>query len=297
MILGSAASLLSSACWALGSVWFERLTRTTGVLLLNALTCVLGLALFGLTQLVLGRPPWPAGLEGAALGWLALSALVGLVAGDSAFFATLRTLGTRRTVTLTLLWPPVAALLGWAALGEPLDGRVLLGMGLTLAGLWLVIAEPAPQGEAPLGRRALVFGLAWALTTALCQAGGSVLTRYGGHGLGALDVSVVRLVVAVVALLPVLVSPQGRSAMTALSRQPGAPVDLALATVIGTWGCIGLMNAGLLYAPVAVATTLNSLAPVFMLPIGAVWLKQRVTLRAAVGAVVATVGSVVLLLR
>lgn len=294
--MGPYASVASSALWAVASVWFSRLSARWDPLAVNAGKNSVALVLFALTLAALEGRLVPAGLTTHNALWLAASATVGLALGDTAFFSTLRILGTRRAVTLTLLGPPMAAILGVLFLGEPITAGLALGMGLTLGGLWLVVDDPrADAGPAP-SRPTLLRGVAWALAAALCQAGGAVLTRHGSAGLDALEVSVVRLFFAVVILGVMLAATRRLGSLTAMVADRPTLRLLLVATTVGTWGGIWLMNEGLLHAPVGVAATLNSLAPVFMLPVAAFWLREPVTLRAALGALVATSGAAVLLL-
>lgn len=71
------------------------------------------------------------------------------------------------------LW---AALIGWAALREPLPPRMLLALGLGAAGVGLLMWRSLPAyAQAPLGvALGLLAGLAWATGTLLLKRGGGV---------------------------------------------------------------------------------------------------------------------------
>ncbi len=83
----------------------------------------------------------PPGLAHSTLAWgaYAWSVLVVGLLGYFLYFALLGRLGATRAASLQLLAPPVAALIGWAALGETLQPTDVLGGGITLLGLWLVL--------------------------------------------------------------------------------------------------------------------------------------------------------------
>jgi drug/metabolite transporter (DMT)-like permease len=66
------------------------------------------------------------------------SCLVVGVAGYALFFEVIRRFGASRAAALQLLSPPVAAIIGWALLGEKLAWGDLLGGAITLAGLLLM---------------------------------------------------------------------------------------------------------------------------------------------------------------
>ncbi len=82
-----------------------------------------------------GLPPPPS----ATLLWtLAYSVLVVGGVGYALFFMLLRRFPAASAAALQLLAPPLAALFGWALLGEALGGTDVLGGLLTLAGLLLL---------------------------------------------------------------------------------------------------------------------------------------------------------------
>jgi drug/metabolite transporter (DMT)-like permease len=90
-------------------------------------------------------------LEGAAphsaswftLGGLAWSMLVVGIGGYALYFVMLRRVPTSTASALQLLAPPLAAVFGWALLGERLYVSDLIGGVLTLAGLAMLVRARA----------------------------------------------------------------------------------------------------------------------------------------------------------
>ena len=112
----------------------------------------------------------------------------------------------------------------------------------------------------------------------------------------ALGVSIVRLTAGVAGLVVVLTVMRRIQNIVVPMRQPRSAALLIAATFLGTYMGIWLMNAGLLGAKIGIAATLNSTSPIFVLPIAAVVLGERITPRAVLGAVVAIVGVALLML-
>ena len=98
--VGEVSALTSSFLWASAALLFAHLGRRLEPLALNLLKCSLALCFITLTMWLLHGRVWPVGLGGAELGWLALSGLVGLSLGDTAYFAALTRLGPRHTLLL-----------------------------------------------------------------------------------------------------------------------------------------------------------------------------------------------------
>lgn len=100
-------------------------------------------AALAVAPFALALEPLPA----AAPGWTAAAALawsilvVGL-GGYALYFVLLRRLPASSAAALQLLAPPVAALLGWALLGETLRLTDIAGGAVTLAGLTLLLRAP-----------------------------------------------------------------------------------------------------------------------------------------------------------
>jgi drug/metabolite transporter (DMT)-like permease len=295
---GMFASLASAACWASASLLFARLGLSTHPAVMNLLKCSIALVLMVLTLGVGGWPLWPPTLDARALALLAGSGVLGLAVGDTLYFQALVRLGPRRTLLLTSLVPPMAATLAWAALGESLPLLALPGMALTIGGVTWVVLERAPSPppasvDAAVARppvAGLAVGLAFGLGAAVCQATGQVFTRAAATGLGALELSVVRLSFGVLGVLLHLVWMGRLHEVPRPLAQPRTRMLLLTATLLGTYAGVWLMNLGLVHSPVGLASTLNSTSPLFVLPLTVLLLGERVTVRAWLGALVAVAG-------
>ena len=99
-------------------------------------TAVAAVALLLLAGLVGGELPTTAS-PSLVWGMLYASLVVG-VGGYALFFVVIRRFGAPNAAALQLLSPPVAAIIGWALLGETLAWGDLAGGAITLAGLLLM---------------------------------------------------------------------------------------------------------------------------------------------------------------
>jgi DME family drug/metabolite transporter len=263
--LGAAAALAAALCWTLASSLWRRLPTSLGAAPLNLLKNLIALA-FQLPLLLL----LPADLPPTAALTLLLSGAVGIGLGDSFYFAALRRLGTRRTLTFDAGGPAVTALAGSVVLAEV--PRLLQWAGIALISLAVLLvarqAPPAaapgqPPGQAP-GRGG---GIALALAALLCGSTGALLARsvLRVHGLPPLQAATLRLLGGTLLLLPLL--PQlrwpGRR-----PRPPGRRWPLVLAaTLLGTTLGIVLQQLTLLLLPGGLAVALLATAPVMALPL------------------------------
>ncbi len=294
--MGELASIGSSALRAIASVIFTGLSGRFDPMVTNTGKCIVATVFFALTLLALGDLGTVATVSPASLGWLALSAVVGLAIGDTAYFRSLTRIGPRRTLLIMALVPPMTATVGVLVLDDPFTGAMLLGMAVTLAGVAWVIRERAPNVRADyIDPATMREGVALSVVASIGQTGGIILTKLAAADLSALTLSGVRLAFAAVVLVGMCLASGRAHRLVVLFTGPGLP-RLLLATSLGTYGGIWLMNIGILGSPVGVASTLQSLSPIFILPLAWYWQREHVSPRAVVGAVIATLGVALLFL-
>ena len=145
---------------------------------------------------------------------------------------------------------------------------------------------------------------------AACQAGGLLLSKQGmGHGwlpedrhLDPQAATLLRMLFAGAGVLPILVlhrlRHRGRAQAAMGTESPGrrsagwsfAACGAVVGPYLGVWMSLVASDR----APLGVAQTLCSLAPVFILPFAVLIHKERVSPRAALGAMVAVGGSALL---
>lgn len=260
MFIGVAAALAAALCWTLASFLWRRLPTSLGPaqlnLLKNGLALLLQVPLIG----VLWQP-----LPAWALGQLALSGVLGIAAGDSLFFAALRRLGARRTLTLEAAAPAVTTLAALLLLAEwPAPGQ-LLGLGLITGAVALVAQNAAAGASAAAGAGpARRQGLLLITASLLCGSAGALLAR---QALAAAPVSGwqaagVRLAAATLVQLPWLpgLLQMARGGIGPLPARRRWPLVL-LATLLGTTLGISLQQMALVRLPAGQAVTLMATAP------------------------------------
>ncbi|QCH15908.1 EamA family transporter [Synechococcus sp. CB0101] len=259
MLFGALAALAAALCWTLASGLWRRLSTSLSGAELNLLKNWLALVM--LLPLVLGRP-WPA--APGALVLLALSGVLGIALGDSLYFAALRRLGTRRTLTIDAGGPAVAALGGLVWLAEVPAPLQWIGLGLiTLALLLVAVQRPTSAAEG----RLQLQGVALAVGALLCGSGGALMSRAAlrDAALDPLQSAWVRLLAAALVLLPLLRGWRHRG----WGPRPSArrwPLGL-LATLLGTTAGIALQQMALQRLPGGIAVALLATAPLMAIPL------------------------------
>jgi drug/metabolite transporter (DMT)-like permease len=270
---GVAAALGAALLWVLATRLFQGAGERLSPLRLNAAKGAFALLLFSASLPLLlpgSRPPtWTEG------GWLALSGVVGIGMGDTAYFRALSGLGTRRVLLLELLAAPSSVALAWLALGESLPPRAGAGLLLTLSGVGLAVAGGFPAE----GRPALRGAVGWGLLAAACQGAGVVMARgaFRQPGLEPALAAWIRLgagELVLLTLLALLAWKRRRSRQDHRTQRSDRPtlglwLRVAGAAALGTWLGIWLQQASLTVLPAGVAQTLLATAPLFALALAA----------------------------
>ena len=136
-LIGMAAGLSATICYAFGSVYSKRLKSNPPML--NATGQVLYATFWMLPMVLLIDQPWTLDMPGVA-PWLALIS-IGLLSTTLAFFIyfrVLQTAGASNVVLVTFLVPVSASALGIIFLGEELARQHIIAYLLIAAGLSVI---------------------------------------------------------------------------------------------------------------------------------------------------------------
>lgn len=294
---GEASAALSALLWASIGIVFARMKDRVSPVALNlgknAAATVFFVALLWIWK---GRP-WPAGLDGGAVAVFAASGVLGLTFCDTLLLRSLLTIGPQRTSVIFLLVPVLTALVAMLPpFGERPPGMAWAGMGVCLGGILLAIRTPRHfPGDAATFRR----GARDAFFASCLQAGAVLLARYGlsVEANPVLDSAVVRLAAGTLGLL-VLGVATGRLARWGRQLRPvGTAATICAASFVGTFLGILTNQVGLLWAAHAgVATTLNSLMPIYLVPLSMAFLGERFGVRGLLATLFAVAGVALMML-
>lgn len=296
LFLGEIAALLTACCWATGGILFSRAGTRIGGYAVNLSRLALALLLVVLLHLAMGQgpvPPMPDLRQGLLL---AISALLGLVVGDSLLFHAYATIGPRLGSLMTATVPILGAVIAWIFLGEVLPPLAMAGVVVGVSGIGLVIWG-LRGGKAGIDPRTLRIGLVSAFGAAFGQtlhlvAVKQVLT----DGMPAISVTLWRTAIACAAIWGAeLLRGRALPVVRDILRSGQLPV-LALAALIGPTIGIYLSNVAVQSTQLGVAATLMALPPVLLIPYERFVLGRPIGLPGVTGTVAAIVGVALLFL-
>jgi drug/metabolite transporter (DMT)-like permease len=295
--IGYFAAILAALAFSVTSTFFTLSGRRFSPSLVMQGSLPIGLTcVFILHWLATGQY-FPMDVGGQRWLLLTLSGIVGFWLGSLAIVNAMMRLGPRLALLVAAIAPILSAILAWFFLGEVLGFQAIVGIMLTIAGIAWVVSENNENRDnaAPSDYRA---GVGFALLGAVGQSVSFLLSKQGLSGdFDPLSASLLRLMAGTAAIwLFALLRGRAGHDLGLLRASPAALRQLGMGAVAGPVIGASLMLMALQHTPVGIATTLGNLAPIFLIPIGYIVFKERITQRGITGTLIAVAGMAVLFL-
>jgi drug/metabolite transporter (DMT)-like permease len=287
---GEIAALLAALSWTSNAVLFTLAGKRVGSFAVNYFRIVFGFSAMLIIHLAVFGQVMPLSAGAGRWGWLAMSGIIGFALGDGMLLEALLLIGPRLTMLMQVLAPVFSALLGFIFLGERLAAIKLAAIAITITGVAIVVNDHEPTIDRPV-RGARMPGILLALGGALGQAVGLLFSKKGMMGgTSPISANAVRLAGAFAVLTVfTLLHPRQREELAKI-RQLVPTAQIFSGTMAGTVLGVILSLYAISKTNLGVASTLMSLAPVFLLPVGYFMFKEKVSLRAGAGTLIALVG-------
>jgi drug/metabolite transporter (DMT)-like permease len=274
--------------WAVTSLLARTLHPTLNSVSINAIrSTVAGILLVGWVLAVDGVRAMTA-ISLTTFALLALSIVIAVGVGDNVFFESSRTVGLARAMTIAMTYPLITTALAALVLGEAITVSVGMGALLTLVGIVLIVSGRERSGErhphywhgvAAAG----IASVAWGIAPILMKAPLQEMDAAAAQG--------VRLPVAAALLWA---TPWARGAVGQLARAGQSIITrMAFLSVLTLFSSV-MYVAGIKYAGVAMGSILSSVAPMFAIPLGVIFLHERLSVGALLGVLVTIAGVIVL---
>ena len=301
--LGEIISLIVAVSWTVTALFADKASHRLGSMSANVLRLSLAIVFLGVLLWVTVGHPYPVYASQQAWWWLALSALVGYVFGDWCLFNCYLSLGARFGQLFMTLAPPMAAIAGWAILGETLSWKSGLAMVVTLSGIAISILSRSDGMRVKL---TLPFkGVLLGLGAGIGQGVGLVLSKVGlQHYANAIPTdapslmdemlpfasTMIRAVIGAAGFLALMALQKDLPRLKAAVHDRTGMRYALIMTLFGPVLGVSLSLMAVQYTNAGIASTLMALTPVFILFPYAFIYKQRIKLREILGVAVSMTG-------
>lgn len=295
--LGELAALGTSVAWTGTSTFFALAGGRVGSVVVNRVRLVFGTLFLLTAHWLLTGTLFPLDAEPFRWAWLGSSGVIGLVIGDAFLFQAFVWIGPRLSMLLMSLVPVFGTVLAWLFLGEALTGGQLVGVALTLTGVgWVVFAGRSLTGQQEGSHQGL--GVLFGLGAAFAQAVGLIASKEGlSAGFSPLSGTLMRVLVGMGVLWAIaILQRQAAPTVRRVAAERRALGHIIGGSFFGPFVGVTLSLAAVQATEVGVASTLMSLPPVFLLPVGYVVFGERFGWQAVAGTALALSGVAVLFL-
>jgi drug/metabolite transporter (DMT)-like permease len=308
---GELIALCTTISWSIGILPFTEAARRLGPVAVNHFRLLLAVIFLTILSVVflpisfldLFTSPLPQHWL-----WFGASGIVGLALGDHFAFTSFAILGARIGSVFSTLAPTAALMAGYFIIGESINVIGIIGIAITIAGvIWLTLSRSAKASMQDHEQGSVMKGIVFAVLSALCQGVGVVMANKGFQSqlhnadIPAFQATWIRMITAtVVVFLLTIVRGKWKETIQPIVENKNKGISYTIAgtvfgPVIGV--SLSMLAVSLLHNKPSVAQTIFSLVPVFVLPLSYLFYKEKITLKAVLGALIAILGVVILIWR
>jgi drug/metabolite transporter (DMT)-like permease len=286
--LGEIAAMGTALCWSFGSILFTISSRRLGYSLVNRMRLAVALVLLTLAHFITHGRFIPLGVTGYHWFWFGLSGIIGFAIGDMLLFKAFVMLGARLAMLLMALVPVFGVVIAWIFLGETLSLTQLLSVSIVIAGIIWVVSE-RKNNDHP--HDDYFIGILCGVGGALGQALGLILSKKGlVNDFSALSGNIIRVLVAVCVLWSLTLI-RGKIPYTIKRlRDRKGVITLSGGAFCGPFLGVWLSLVAVQNTYVGIASTLMALPPIFLIPLSYWIFKEKISLGALIGTIVAVIG-------
>ncbi|MFH1893202.1 MAG: DMT family transporter [Candidatus Zixiibacteriota bacterium] len=284
---GEVLSVLTAVVWAFAVILFKKSGETVSPLALNLFKNVLAVTLFVPTLLIFGiefLQPVPV----SDYLVLLLSGIIGIGITDTLYFKSLNLLGASLMAVVSCLYSPSVIALSAIFLGDTLSVIQLVGVALIVSA---VLSTALDRRKQQIGTRNLILGIVIGALAMIGNAAGIILMKPVLDETPVLWVTMVRLVGALLVLVPAFLIHTRRRAMFASLVAVQGRIYLFGSSFAGTYFALMLWIGGMKFTQVSISAALNQTSNIFVFIFAALLLKEKITAQRVIAILLAVGGA------
>jgi len=290
--IGEFAALFTACCWTVTALAFESASNKVGSIAVNLIRLLLALIFLSIFSYFIRGKFMPFDASAHTWMWLSISGLIGFVVGDLFLFESYTIIGSRISMLIMTLVPPIAAFVSWLMLGETMTFFNFLGMFLTLAGISIVIIDKG-AGEKMLSFKHSIRGVLFAFIGAVGQAVGLVFSKVGMGSYSAFAATQIRIITGIIGFALVITLWKKWNNVGIAVKNVSALKRIGLGSVFGPFLGVSFSLFAVQHAHAGIASTIMAIVPILIIPASVMFLHKKVTLKEIIGATI-SVGGVAL---
>ena len=298
--LGEYAALLTAIFWTITAIAFESAGKKVGSLSTNLIRLFMAFIFIGIYGQVTRGSFIPFDASAHQWMWLSLSGFVGFVIGDLLLFEAYVVIGSRISMLIMSLTPPITAFFGWLLMDEVLTPQNMLGMFLTLMGIMLVVLDRKPKdknvdnktinGKNKIKLSYPIVGILLAFGGAVGQGAGLVLSKFGMQDFDPFAATQIRVITGFIGFTILFVIMKRWKKVIAAVKNKNAMTRLSIGAFFGPFLGVSLSLLSVKHTTTGVASTIMAIVPVLIIPPAVIFFKEKITLKEIIGSLIAVGG-------
>ncbi len=295
--LGEFAALLTAVFWTVTAIAFESAGKKVGSLSTNLIRLFMAFIFIGIYGLITRGSFIPLDASAHNWMWLSLSGLVGFVIGDLLLFEAYVVIGSRVSMLIMSLTPPITAFIGWLILDEVLTRQNLAGMILTITGIMLVVVERKTHklGEKKKKNNKMKFsypiaGLLLAFGGAVGQGTGLVLSKFGMQDFDPFAATQIRVITGFIGFAILFIFLKRWKKVFEALKNKKAMSRVSVGAFFGPFLGVSFSLLSVKYTTTGVASSIMAIVPVLIIPPAVIFFKEKITLKEIIGSFIAVGG-------
>lgn len=287
--LGEFAALMTAFFWTVTSLSFESASRKVGSVAVNILRLIMGLAFLSVFSLIRRGMILPLDASYDNWLWLSLSGLAGFTFGDLFLFKSFTIIGSRFSMLIMTLVPPVTALLSWIILDERLTLFHYLGMTMTFSGIALAIFNRNEKDE-KISLKLSPKGILYAFGGAVGQALGLVLSKFGIKDYDPFSATQIRVIAGIFGYTTLITVLMRWNGIYDATKNKKGMLSTSIGAFFGPFLGVSFSLIAVKNTAAGIASTIMALVPVFIIAPAVILYKQKVTVPEIIGAIISVGG-------
>jgi drug/metabolite transporter (DMT)-like permease len=206
-------------------------------------------------------------------------------------------MGPRLSLLVMSINPAIAAILAYFILDESLGIYGIAGMMITLLGIYFVLMQKKEADGT--GFKISLKGIIFGLIGAIGQATGLIFAKLALNDgqVNGLIATEIRIISAIFFLLPSMIL-TGRfvSPVKLFGNNIKLISNVTLGSIIGPYLGITLSYIAIINTKIGIAATLMSMTPLILIPLSAIFYKEKINIASIIGTIIAFAGVAILFL-
>lgn len=293
--IGEIAALITAVCWALNGIAFESAGKKIGSFSLSYIRLFIGFLLLCISAFFMRGIALPIDADLHNWIWLFISGIIGFVLGDIFLFQAYVEIGSRISLLIMSLAPPLTALIGFIFLKERISALGLVGIFITMTGIALVILSKNPEENKVEFNRPLK-GIIYASIGALGQALGLIFSKIGVGNYDPMAATQIRIIAAAIVMTVIITKNKRWPEIIEAMKNKSAMPALIAGSIFGPFIGVTFSLLAVKYAAVGIVSSITSISPIVIIPASILIFNEKVTPKEVLGATISIAGVIFLFL-